>query len=255
MRFLAFVFSFSLFLMAGCASQSPIKKSKSYSGNLADFLKDQEKREKIISRIQGGLQIRYRNLEGSMAGGGKIVKYDSQSRLEISDPMGRVRYWLIGDLDGVLAYYQNEQKAYSAGLGGIAYFRRFFGVSLTWKEFQDLWLGVLPLRWREKINNEFELTDQNNRVFVQRSDVTGQVSAVKLKQNSEFWEINFSDFDACCSANGQELQLAHSLELKIPSQESKIGIEWEEVKVLEGTPNPAGFLRKLPQKTKLIELK
>lgn len=255
MRFLAFFFSLGFLMMAGCSSLSSLKKSKRISGTLEDFLKDQEKREKVISRIQGSLQIRFYNSEGSMTGGGKIVKYDSQSRLEISDPMGRVRYWLLGDLQGVLAYYQNEKKAYSSGTGGTAYFRKFFGVALTWREFQDLWLGVLPLRWREKINADYEVGDQNSEVSIQRSDVTGQFSSVRLKRDSEVWEMGFSDFDACCSANGQELQLAHSLELKIPGQESKIGIEWEEVKVLEETPNPAGFLRKLPQKTKLVELK
>jgi outer membrane biogenesis lipoprotein LolB len=255
MRFLAFVFSLSLLMMAGCSSLSSLKKQKRISVTIEDFLKDQEKREKTISRIQGSLQIRFYNSEGSMTGGGKLVKYDSQSRLEISDPMGRVRYWLLGDPQGILAYYQNEQKAYSSGSGGTAYFRKFFGVALTWREFQDLWLGVLPLRWREKISLDYEVGDQNTQVFIQRSDVTGQVSSVRLKQDSEFWEMAFTDFDACCSANGQDLQLAHSLTLKIPGQESKIGIEWEEIKVLEETPNPAGFLRKLPQKTKLTDLK
>lgn len=246
---------FLSFLLSGCVSSPSVSKAKESSKVLQNFLQSQKKREKVVSRIFGKLQFRFQQEQNSFPGLGKLVKFDSKSRLEVSDPMGRVRYWLLGDDTGVLAYYQAEQKAYSAAQGGVPYFKKFFGVSLTWREFQDLWLGVLPKKWRKENEYKYEITDSEKKISIQLSDQSSQVVDVKIDQEREIWEMHFSDFDACCSSDGEELQLAHSLEIKIPSQETKITIEWEEANVLEEAPNPAGFVRKLPPKTTVIDLK
>lgn len=240
-------------LVSGCSSLSSVKQPKPMS--LKNFLQEQELREKVVSRVLGKLQFRFQQGKESFSGSGRLVKFDSKSRLEVSDPMGRVRYWLLGDEEGALAYYQTEQKAYSAPDGGAPYFRRFFGVLLHWKEFQNLWLGVLPEKWRKDARGSYEIRDSQQKVSIHTSDELSQVLGVKIEQGKEVWDLQLSDFDACCSTNGKELQLAHSLTIKIPSQETEIGIEWEEVNVLEEAPNPAGFLRKLPKKTAIIKLK
>jgi len=246
---------FFVFILGACSTKQVKKGFSLGKPTFEQFLQDQQSREKYLEQIQGKIQIRYEGNEGSMTGNGKILKYQNQSRIEISDPMGRVRYWLLGDLDGTLAFYQTENKAYSASQGGVPYFRKFFGIALSWKEFQNLWMGVLPTQWRKKLQSNFQLSEPGRKISVEISDQSGQISAVKIDDLKNPWMMTLSDFDACCSFQGRELLLAHNIEIKIPGKDSKIGIEWEEANILDEAPNPVGFLRKLPKRTSLIELK
>lgn len=253
MRWGTIIFLSSLLL--ACSSLSSLNKANFTIEAQKELSETQVNRETVMNRIIGSLQFRFYEKGTSFSGTGKLVKFDSKSRLEVSDPMGRIRFWLVGDEQGALAYYQPDQRAYSAGQGGAPYFKKFFGIALGWKEFQSLWLGVLPSKWRRDKQKRYEVLDSNKKIFIQISDQSSQVVGIKIEQEEGVWEMQFSDFDACCSAQGEELQLAHNVEIKLPGQDHKITIEWDEVNILESAPNPAGFLRKLPRNTKLLNLR
>ncbi|MFM8268830.1 MAG: hypothetical protein ACKN9V_01465, partial [Pseudomonadota bacterium] len=253
-----------LLILASCASLKPVENQLSKDLSREDFLKEQQLREDALGAVTGKLQVRYSVKRGSFMGAAKFVKTDRESRFEVSDPMGRTRYWLIGDLEGILAYYETDQVAYTAGEGGKKYFEEFFGMRLTWKEIENIWMGILPRKWRENLEEKWMydtgiyrgLIRQENKepIHLEISAKTRQVNRIQMKRGVQEVQIVFSDFDACCAYERGDSILGHSVEIKLPDPSEKIGLEWEELSILEQAPNPVLFSRKLLGRVKMINL-
>ncbi|NDD03685.1 MAG: DUF4292 domain-containing protein [Proteobacteria bacterium] len=182
---------------------------------------------------------------------------------KVSDPMGRVHYWLIGDSLGTLAFYDAEKTAYQSGKEGRTYFRKFFGINLSWTELENLWMGILPPAWRAQLTGDwtskegsFEGKIRNDKELInfQVSEKNGELQQVLWRTENKLIEILFTDFDACCSREGVQTQLGHSVSIKLPSRSDKIELEWEELNLLVEEPNPLGFSRKISARIKRVDL-
>lgn len=250
--------------LLSCSSLSPKKELlPAPELTLESFLDSQAERERELSEVRGRLHLRYKLGKQAISGQGRFIKTREKSRLEVSDPMGRVRYWLLTDSEGTLAYYEPEKAAYSAKGEGRTYFKKFFGLPIASKELEGLWLGVLPSSWRKQIDSswrfntsfyEGRLSGENLNVEFKVSAHSRQLSEVSWISSGRKVQIAFSDFDACCSRRGAESILGHSVVINLPTQSDKIELEWEELEVLSEVPNPLGFSRDLVRGTKLILL-
>jgi|688.fasta_scaffold46180_8 hypothetical protein len=230
---------------------------------IASFLKSQSEREGELSEVRGKLHLRYKVGKQAISGQARFIKTLEKSRLEVSDPMGRVRYWLLADSEGTLAYYEPEKAAYSSKGEGRSYFKKFFGLNLSSKELEGLWIGILPQSWRKQNVSawNFRSPFYEGKLSLDQQDISFKVSAHTQQLSEVAWfssgkkvQIEFSDFDACCSRNGAESLLGHSVVIYLPTQSDKIELEWEELDILADAPNPLGFSRGLVRGTKLILL-
>lgn len=248
-----FIWGVAILILGSCASLKTVE-TLAPPISLEEFLKEQDLREQRLTSVEGKLQFRYSVKRDSFSGSAKFVKTNQQSRFEVSDPMGRVRYWLLGDPMGVLAFYETDQIAYSASEGGRNYFKRFFGMGLTWEEFQNLWIGILPKAWRKNLMADWTYQSKNESIAIQVSNRNRQLSRILFKQNQTEIQMAFDDFDACCAQEKTESILGHSVEIKLADRNEKIELEWDELNILGQAPNPAGFSRKLPARVKVVNL-
>lgn len=251
-------------LIGACAPLKPQESPSPKSLSREEFVRGQVQREESLSAVEGKMQVRYSVKQGSFAGGARFIKYQGQSRFEVSDPMGRVRYWLIGEPLGILAFYDSDQVAYTAGAGGRSYFQKFFGMNLTSQELENIWMGILPKAWRENIGSMWInesgsyrgliQKEKNQSIYFEVSGKNQQLNRIFSSQEKNHFEITFSDFDSCCAQNGSESVLGHSVSIKLPDPSEKIELEWDELNILEQAPNPIIFSKKLSGRVKVINL-
>jgi outer membrane biogenesis lipoprotein LolB len=260
----ALIFTIVIALVGACA---PLKTHDDLSQiplSREEFIRGQVRREEALSAVEGKMQVRYSVKQGSFSGGARFIKHQGQSRFEVSDPMGRVRYWLIGEPEGILAFYDSDQIAYSASDGGRSYFQKFFGMNLTGLELEAIWMGILPKVWRENINKMWnddsgvyrgQIEKKNGPlIYFEVSRRNQQVTRVYSKQIKNEFEITFSDFDSCCAQGGAESVLGHSVSIKLPDPSEKIELEWDELNILGQAPNPLSFNKKLSDRVKVVNL-
>ncbi|NBT59801.1 hypothetical protein EBT16_13555, partial [bacterium] len=231
---------------------------------LEQFLLEQEQRDHALTSVEGKLRVRYAVKQGSFAGAAKLIKYEHQSRFEVSDPMGRVRYWIIGDPKNILAFYESDKTAYLSSEGGKNYFRRFYGMALDWEELLSLWMGILPASWRKNVGDSWDYSEgsykgvvrdrTNHSVSFEVSEEKRQLIRLVFKQDKNEIQVSLNDFDACCAQGKKESILGHGVEIKLPKSSEKIELEWEELNILEQIPNPLVFSKKLPGGIKLVNL-
>jgi len=258
------VFLLGMLTVGACAPLKIHERTPSRPLSRDEFLLEQTRREEKLTSVEGKLHVRYSIKQGSFSGDARFIKHEGQSRFEVSDPMGRVRYWLIGDPMGILAFYDSDQIAYSAGDGGRNYFRKFFGMTLTCQELENLWTGVLPKTWREKMTETW-LNDsgvyrgqiekeKGQLIQFEVSENNREIKRVFLNQEKNSFEVTFDDFDSCCAQGGTELILGHAVAIKLPDPAEKIELEWDVLNILGQTPNPLSFNKKLGGRVKVISL-
>lgn len=247
-------------VISGCAS---VKTHTPVSLTVEKFVSEQKKRGSALDGVTGLLQVRYALRNLSMAGGAKWVKFKNRSRFEVSDPMGRVRYWLLKDAQTSLAFYETEKQAYLAEQGGFLYFKQFFNLPLSHEDVLKLWVGILPASWLQKFPSNWEsdrsgyqarIELESGTVIINVSDQNGLLSGIRWKLGSREIQVQYSDFDACCATEQGESTLAHVVVIKLPDASEKIELEWEELNVLDQAPNPLAWSRKLPKGTRTIRL-
>ena len=247
-------------LISGCAS---IKTHTPLSLSVEKFVSQQKKRGSVLDGVSGLLQVRYTLRNLSMAGGAKWVKFKNRSRFEVSDPMGRVRYWLLKDAQTSIAFYETEKQAYLAEQDGFLYFKKFFNLPLSHEDVLKLWVGILPDSWLQKLPSHWEsersgyqarIELESGSVSFNVSDQNGLLSEIHWKSGSREIRVSYSDFDACCATDQGESTLAHVVVIKLPDASEKIELEWEELNILDQAPNPLAWSRKLPKGTRTIRL-
>ena len=252
-RSLRFLVMTALTLFFGGCSSAPTKPPFNFT--LSQVLQKQEKRAADLKKVSGKISFRYKGGGRSFSGQGRLVIHGERRLLELRDPMGRVRYSLVVDKKGVLAYYENENKAYETEGKGRPYLQKFYGVNLTGQEFLGLLVGVLPPDWLSKakkldqkqVNAEIAVDENINLVF---DSVSGEVEKIAWKTENGVLEASYQDFEACCRLGKEESLLGHVVDIKLPKTGEAIELEWEELNRLSTDPNPEWFLRKVPPGTK-----
>jgi hypothetical protein len=260
----ALIFSIVIAMVGACAPLKTHDELSQIPLSREEFIRGQVRREEALSAVEGKMQVRYSVKQGSFSGGARFIKHQGQSRFEVSDPMGRVRYWLIGEPEGILAFYESDQIAYSAGEGGRSYFQKFFGLNITGQELENIWMGILPKKWRESISETWNYDSGVYRGQIEKAEgqviyfevkrKTQQLSRVFSTQVKNEFEISFSDFDSCCAQGRSESILGHSVSIKLPDPSEKIELEWDELNILGQAPNPLIFNKKLSGRVKVINL-
>jgi len=248
---------------AGLKAPSNSGELERKSLTLEEFQKEQEERSKILSQVQGKARIRYASSKHSLFGEVRFNRFLENARFEVRDPMGRIRLWVINDAEGLLAYEDDSRTAWKAAPKSDSYLKKLYGIRLTWEEIQDLWGGILPKSWREKMGSEWRwnsgqyegaLTSGEKRIRFQVDPNSRQVTQVLLETGKQLTQLDFNDWDACSALEAQKSLLAHRVVVNLLNESSKFELEWEELSLLEKNFNPWGFKRELPKGTRLVSL-
>lgn len=263
MRYLGYLFCI-LNLTACAGLKTPTEKTNPEPPflSLQNFLQDQKVRVQTLEKAQGKAHIRFSDSKNSVFGESRLVRFLDRTRLDIKDPMGRIRFWILGDEEGLLIYEEDIQTAWRTSRESPLFFRKRFGIDLSWKELQELWLGILPRSWLAGKEPIWEKkSDIYEGVLVGKMPIRFWVDENSQQLMKIFWnyqkrdyQIVFSDWDACTALEGQKKLLAHRVEMNLPGELSKFELEWEELNLLEEIPNDLNFKRALPKGTRLIPL-
>jgi outer membrane biogenesis lipoprotein LolB len=231
--------------------------------NLESFLKKQTQREIELSNIQGKIRVRFQLKNKTLIGEARFLREDGKSRFELSDPMGRVRYWIVSDEKESLAYYEDEKKAYLSADSGRDYHLKSFGLELTTQDVQSLWVGILPKSWREegKISWGNEQGEFEGKIKVKTDEIrfrvakdSGLITQVNWAGPNKKIRFVITDFDACCSTESGEKVLGHDVKVFLTTEPDRVELEWEELNVLKEKQNPLKFSKSLPKATKVVRL-
>lgn len=250
-----------IFWIVGCASTSRFSKTVFSPQN---FLENQAKREDELQNIQGKLRVRYLVKDKALSGQGRLMVENGKSRFELSDPMGRVRFWMVSDESETFAVYEDEKTAYLSTDSGKSYHLKWFGFDLTTKELQQLWAGILPRKWRDQketvwdsLNEKFAEAKTHlgkDAIRFQVNKETGLVSQIDWEGPSKKIKFIVSDFDACCSSSKGEKLLGHNVRVFLTTEPDQVELEWEELNIPNEKLNPLIFSKKLPRGTKVVRL-
>lgn len=230
---------------------------------LERFLKVQEEREKRLSQVQGKASILYASPKNSVSGEVRFTRFNDSALFEVRDPMGRVRLWIRGEPQGLLAYEEDSQTAWTAPPGSSAYFKKMYAMELSWEELQDLWVGVLPKSWRTKIRPSWQkrsgyfegVVERESPLHFQVDESTQELRQVSWKSKTRETQIKWEDWEACSALETQKNLLAHRVVMNLPHESDKFELEWEELNFINESPNSLSFKRGLPKGTHLVPLK
>ena len=247
--------------LMGCASLTN-KVEMNYS--ISDFIREQERRELTLSAVEGRLQIRYQLQGQSLAGNARFVLENDRSRLEVSDPVGTIRYWFVVNQNEAAAFYEDDKLAYLSSNGGASYLKKMFSLELTAHELNGLWMGVLPKSWRIRIQPQGEMDSGDIRGKISLEDgvvdfwvspKNGVLTQLSWATSGKKIKLIYSDFDACCSFEKNQSILGHHVVLHLPEQSDQIVLDWIELNRSTEKQNPRRFEKNLPKGTKVIQLK
>ncbi len=134
-------------LLACCAHAPP----KSPTGlKLDSVLRDQSKRLTLAKALAGKMWLHYEGKKESGTGQGWVIsQLPGESRLELRDPLGRLRYLVVLNGQQFMAVYPTERIAYLDEKAGSAYLERLLGSDFSFRDLQLIFLGILP-GWSEQ---------------------------------------------------------------------------------------------------------
>lgn len=247
--------------LSGCASFTP-KNGVSY--DLTGFIREQEIRANALSSVEGKLQIRYQIKGQSLSGNARMAIENEKSRLEVSDPVGTLRYWFVANQEEATAFYQDDKTAYLSNDGGKSYLRKMFSLELNAQELNGLWMGILPTKWRNRIQSSWDLEEEGYHGKIQIEDQlvdfwvnseNGLLTQLSWDRSGKRIKLKINDFDACCFFEGRQSVLGHHVVLSLPEQTGQIVLDWIELNRSQEKQNPLRFEKTLPKGTQLIQLK
>lgn len=246
-------------LLVGCVST---KTAPLRALSQAEFLNAQATRSEVMERLRGTALLRYQVNGKALNGKAAFIRAVEGMRLEVRDPVGTLRYFLVGRESEARAYYQDEHVIYKDARKGAAYFERFFGWPMQLSQFSALLLGILPAEWRQSsgtwsaVGTSFEgrFQSESGPLGV-RVAANGLLERVELESGGRRFVIEYSDFDACCSSQGRQAELAHTVRVVLPKPGEQIEIEWDHLDVIQGASNPRWFELDSPRGARNIQLK
>lgn len=191
------------FFVGGCASVPPRKPSDLTATR---FLELQRKRDDAAKNTQGRLVLRFKTKKKSVGGKGRVFSAIGQGfRLELRDPLGRVRFLVTLRAERLDAFYPSENRCYRDDTAGARYVRKFLGMSASFRELQFLLLGLVPTslgkaapeswRWdsgRGAFSLEYRGEDGKTMAYVDPDK--GTLEGLEIQRDNERISVRFSDF-------------------------------------------------------------
>jgi|GEM_PF-1703486 len=259
---------FSLLFLSSC-SHLPEKAPIAFTPT--QFWNEQALRSSQVSRIFGKVKMHYRGKKESISGRGRVVaELPTRIRMELRDPLGRMRYLVTLAGGSLVAYYPTLKIAYLDARSGAAYLKRIVGTSLSFDELQSLMLGLLPKSLHQKSFKEWKWDGgkglyRGTLEFEERLLTLGidpkliAIREAQVDSRKESLQLNYADFQPCCEAIGklsskERVALAQSVNVSHLTSHSYIDVEWDEMRHFESPKNGEVYRVDLPEGVKTIPL-
>lgn len=253
-----------VFLLASCATK-PLKKE---TGLMAgDFWKDQEFRQKYFVKVDGKAKIKLEEKGRSISGNGRIFMHSRESiKIEIRDFLGRLHFSALKKGNSFMAHFPPQKLAFLDEEKGHVYLAQKLGVSLSFDEIVDLWMGRLPesipgssfKSWvwdarEESYVGKIEVKNMELECYVDGD--LGVLKKLVWKKPGPMFQVTYEDYGACCKGNKSvdKLQMAYSAKLEVLRGSEKVEVEWEDLGVEMKLPR--SFETELPKETEKVLLK
>jgi hypothetical protein len=259
-----------LFFISGCANVPPAKPT---GLKPQDFWREQSLRSGEVSHLTAKLLLEYQGRKESASGQARVIaQLPNHFRLELRDPLGRVRYVVALADKQFIAYYPTLHKAYLDETGGRSYLKNLIGTDISFAELQGLALGLIPKslsvddikswEWdggRGQYVGNYQSSERAVTVFV--DPVRAVLKGLWIKSTEAgLTKFEFSEFAGCCGAVGRigkgarSISLAHAVALTQDQSHSTLDIEWRELESLD-KPKPESIFREtLPEGVEQIRL-
>lgn len=249
-------------VLAGCASAPPPRQPTGLGEK--SFWEDQSKRAAKLKHVNGGLSVRYKTKQNNVGGRGRIASSLGEGlRLELRDPLGRVRFLVSLKGARFAAVYPAEKKAYVDSEHGTRYLRQFLGVGASFEEVQDLFFGVLPRTFGLKKFDRWEW-DEKRGAYLGQSKLprggvlkvwvhpnNGAIELLQALRGNDAVEVRYSDFSPCCGKGSPAL--ANVVVLEPEHRRTSITAEWDEIAPTTSIPATT-FSWTAPDDTTVTEL-
>ena len=248
-------------VLVGCASAPPRQPT-----GLSEkaFWAEQAKRTAKLRHVNGALVVRYKTRQTNVGGRGRIASSLGEGmRLELRDPLGRVRFLVALRGPRFVAHYPSEKKAYVDQEHGTRYLRQFLGVGASFEEVQDLFFGVLPdtfgvwqldgWEW-DRSKGAYSGSARMPKGGVLKvwvHPVHATIELLQAQRGNDVVEVRYSDFTPCCGKGSPAL--ANVVVLEPEHRRTSITAEWEDLSPA-GTISPSTFSWAAPGETKVTEL-
>lgn len=247
--------------LIGCATASPRQPT-----GLAEktFWADQARRAAKLRHVNGSMGVRYKTKQTNVGGRGRIASSLGEGlRLEVRDPLGRVRFLVVLRGARFVAHYPSEKKAYVDSEHGTRYLRQFLGVGASFEELQDLFFGVLPRTFevRKLENWDWDGSKgayvgtarlpQGGALRVWVHPVHGAIELLQAQRGNDVVEVQYSDFSPCCGKGSPAL--ANVVVLEPEHRRTSITAEWDDLSPVARIA-PSTFSWSAPEDTTITEL-
>jgi outer membrane lipoprotein-sorting protein len=253
------IFLMAIFALVSCTHLKPKQPDPGLTPQ--QFWKEQTERKQHFEKISGKLSLSLKTKNESVSGNGRVLAdFPNSFRLELRDPFGRTQYILLFSHGKLQAYYPVDKVLYEDTHSGKTYLKKMVGIEEDFFNFEALWLGILP---KEFHNSKFEhwewdssegvyvgtLRSKEGRLHCSVDGKTSSITKITLEKSDKIVEINYSDFE-----KEDQITLGHVVKLIIPDAESKVEVEWEEIKTISNIEQSA-FELTLPKDVRKVEYK
>lgn len=248
-------------VLAGCASTPP--RQPTGLGEKAFWL-DQAKRSAKLKNVNGAIAVRYKTKQTNVGGRGRIAStLGDGMRLELRDPLGRVRFLVSLRGSRFAAFYPSEKKAYVDSEHGTRYLRQFMGVGASFEEVQDLFFGVMPRTFRITRLDGWDW-DATKGAYVGSAKLPkggalkvwvhpdhAAIEMLQAQRGNDVVEVRYSDFSPCCGKGSPVL--ANVVVLEPEHRRTSITAEWDDLQTT-GPIAQSTFAWDAPDDTTVTEL-
>lgn len=256
---------FSVLLLVSCTHTPPKGKPTGLTAN--DFWKEQEQRAHAANAISGKVRVRYEGRREKVSGKGLLLaQLPDQVRLELRDPLGRTHY--IAGLNGqqMVAYYPRQNLAYLDGSKGNNYLKKIFGMDVSFSEFHQILLGILPSTkpgtlidswaWDEERGlYRAQLKIRGNTAMVWIDPESGVLQECLLTIDVESVRVVYQEFSSCCEKESTPgISLAQVVTISLDKAKTSVDFEWDKIDSLAVLKSAESFQVAIPEGVRTIPL-
>jgi outer membrane biogenesis lipoprotein LolB len=251
----------AVFVLASCVHKPPRQPTGLKE---SEFWKEQTTRSDAVKFLSAKLQLHYQGRSESVRGKGRMLsELPDRMRLELRDPLGRAQYIVAVSGERFTAYYPTQKRAYFDKQSGTAYMKRFLGVGFTFKDLQNLLLGLLPPgakaekfdEWGWAVAEEVyrgRLTRDGEKLVVDVDPDTGAIRELTWEWKGDVAHVTYGDFAPCCDGmrktlNEKPIRLAAVVTVGLDRAASKVEAEWDDVTRLDAGMDSEIFSLALPE--------
>ncbi len=235
------------------------------------FWKDQSSRLALARGLAGKMLLHYEGKKESGTGQGWVIsQLPNDTRLELRDPLGKLRYLVVLNGQQFMALYPTEQLAYLDDRAGNAYLEKLLGADFSFRDLQQIFVGILPgvlpgtgvEDWKWDSDNGVYRGYVAGKRYRYTIEVDGEMASLRKiswATSHQKVVVNYSDFKPCCGeasrqANVHSMGLAQVINVSQDEPKSLIELTWKEIRPLEKAANGEIFRVKVPEGTEKIAL-